>query len=85
MDLHNPEALAHALLALENLLSVGEIDKYNAYATEWDVAGGLSKLTSLLQHSNQTISERAKSIMDTYFYVPSKEEYQIEEKNTKDN
>jgi hypothetical protein len=85
MDLHNPEALAHALLALENLLSVGAIDKYNEYATEWDVIGGLSKLTSLMQHSNTTISERAKKIMDTYFYVPSKEEYQVEEKNARNN
>eukprot|EP00826_Nyctotherus_ovalis_P065783 TRINITY_DN9681_c0_g10_i1.p1 TRINITY_DN9681_c0_g10~~TRINITY_DN9681_c0_g10_i1.p1 ORF type:complete len:188 (+),score=63.22 TRINITY_DN9681_c0_g10_i1:1178-1741(+) len=80
LDLTYPEVLAHALLALENLLSVEEIAQYNPYATEWHVVGGLEKLEGLMQHENLVVSERARKIMDTYFYVPAKEEYQLKDK-----
>lgn len=81
LDLTCAEALAHALLALENLLSVEEIGQYNPYATEWHVVGGLEKLEGLMQYGNSVVSERARKIMDVYFYVPAKEEYQLQNKD----
>lgn len=62
-----------ALDGIENILKVGEEDKFrtgqgvNAYAIYVEEAGGMEKIHDLQIHDNQDIYKKAYSIIDKYF------------------
>ena len=80
MDSTEPELLSHVLSALKSLLSIGDIEECNPQVIDLHVVGGLDKLELLLRHENSVVSNKAKEIMNKYFYIPTTVEYQLEEK-----
>ena len=84
LDVLDPKAVSHALSALEELLSIGNIGKYNQYATDFHVAGGLDKLEILVNHANSVVSNKAKRLIDKYFYIPASVEHQVEDEAEKE-
>ena len=71
-----------ALNGLDNILTVGEMDKAaagpgaaNQYATHVEEAGGVITIRNLQSHDNRDITDRAGNIMDKFF--PGNEEIHI--------
>ncbi|CAI9109258.1 OLC1v1009045C1 [Oldenlandia corymbosa var. corymbosa] len=70
----DPGTLFVCLEALENILKVGEAEKYignadnvNAFAQMIYEVGGLDKIENLQNHDNSQIYEKAVKILDTYY------------------
>lgn len=69
-----------ALEGLENILRVGQKEKetsgsdFNEYARDIEAIGGLDKIETLQQHSNQEVYEKAIRILEVFFQAEDEEE-----------
>jgi len=80
LNVHDPRIVGVALEGLENILRVGQKAKdavgadYNEYVQLIESVGGLDKIESLQQHSNQDVYEKAVRILEQFFIIEGEEE-----------
>lgn len=80
LTVHDARIVSVALEGLENILRVGQKEKdtsnseYNEYARAIEAVGGLDKIESLQQHSNQEVYEKAVRILEVFFMADDEEE-----------
>lgn len=80
LNVHDARIVSVALEGLENILRVGQKEKdtcgaeYNDYARAIEAVGGLDKIESLQQHSNQEVYEKAVRILEVFFMADEEEE-----------
>lgn len=79
LSVHDSRIVSVALEGLENILRVGQKEKdamgaeYNVYSRAIESVGGLDKIESLQQHSNQEVYEKAVRILEVFF-IPEEDE-----------
>lgn len=80
LTVHDARIVSVALEGLENILRVGQKEKdtsgaeYNDYARAIEAVGGLDKIETLQQHSNQEVYEKAVRILEVFFMADEEEE-----------
>lgn len=80
LGVHDSKIVSVALEGLENILRVGQKERdtnaaeFNEYAQSIEAVGGLDKIESLQQHSNQEVYEKAVRILEVFFMADEEEE-----------
>ncbi|CAN8073915.1 unnamed protein product [Agarophyton chilense] len=80
LTVHEVRIVGVALEGLENILRVGQKEKetagadMNEYARDIESVGGLDKIETLQQHSNQDVYEKAVRILEVFFMAEEEEE-----------